>query len=163
MAFQVTLTTLPMPYPVWVFVLGPSSGPRRMLVRREADGYVGIKADEKIFTPDADIKVTIITIDNKIYHIYFDKNIHHANRRNAKYIFMRCRACSTAERAATNIVLAPIARTSCCSSAPYARAPHSSRSCSPLLTRTPCSLCSCSLLLTLLLLALVLPSLIAPF
>ena len=96
MAFQVTLTMLPMPYPVWVFVLGPSSGPRRMLVRREADGYVGIKADEKIFAPDADIKVTIITIDNKIYRIYFDENIHHTNCRNAKYIFMRLCNCDYA-------------------------------------------------------------------
>ena len=46
----------------------------------------------------------------------------------------RCRACSTAERTATNIVLAPIACASRCSSAPYACAPCSSRSCSPLLT-----------------------------
>ena len=46
-------TTLPsMPYPVWVFILGPSSGPRWMLVRHEADGYVGIKANEKVFMPD---------------------------------------------------------------------------------------------------------------
>ena len=75
----------------------------------------------------------------------------------------RCRACSTAERTATNMVIAPIARVH--------RAPHAPRSshlcscslrsrsshlCSPLLTRAPCSPCSscscslhsCSLLLT---------------
>ena len=71
----------------------------------------------------------------------------------------RCRACSTAERTATNIVLAPIVRASRCSSAPYARAPRSSRSCSLLLTlvlpaphaRAPRSSCSCSLLLMLVL------------
>ena len=79
----------------------------------------------------------------------------------------RCRACSTAERTATNIVIAPIARahhTAPCSSrlcsllltlvlpAPHACAPCSSCLCSPLLTRAPCSPCSsrsCSLCLQL--------------
>ena len=70
-------------------------------------------------------------------------------------LLTRCRACSTAERTATNIVIAPIARAhhaaphtpAPCSPlalllllpmlmlpTPHARAPHSSRSCSPLLT-----------------------------
>ena len=51
----------------------------------------------------------------------------------------RCRACSTAERTATNIVIAPIARVHCA-------APH---------TPAPCSCSHCSLLA---LLALVLPA-----
>ena len=85
-------TTLPsMPYPVWVFILGPSSGPRRMLVRREADGYVGIKADEKVFMPDAPIKVIVVTIDQKIYRIYFDEKVHNTDRTKAKYVFVRLR------------------------------------------------------------------------
>ena len=81
----------------------------------------------------------------------------------------RCRACSTAERTATNIVQAPIARAH--------RAPHAPHSSLTLPALCSCSLCSCSLLwlLTLvlpaphscsllsLLLALVLPSLAAPF
>ena len=49
-------------------------------------------------------------------------------------LHVRCRACSTAERTATNIVIAPIARA-------HRAAPH---------TPAPCS-CSCSLLLLLLL------------
>ena len=62
---------------------------------------------------------------------------------------VRCRACSTAERTATNIVLAPIARAhrAAPAPAPHAHAPCSSCSCSPLLTlmlpaphaRAPCS------------------------
>ena len=92
LAMAAISTTLPsMPYPVWVFVLGPFSGPRRMLVRREADGYVGIKADEKVFMPDAPIKVTVVTIDQKIYRIYFDEKVHHIDRTKAKYVFMRLR------------------------------------------------------------------------
>ena len=58
----------------------------------------------------------------------------------------RCRACSTAEHTATNIVQAPIVRAH---RAP--RAPCSSCLCSPLLLFAP-ALCSCSLLLLPLLL-----------
>ena len=90
LVMAVISTTPPsMPYLVWVFVLGPSSGPHRMLVRREPDGYVGIKADEKVFTPDALIKVTVITIDQKIYRVYFEEKVHNANHTKAKYVFMR--------------------------------------------------------------------------
>ena len=97
----------------------------------------------------------------------------------------RCRACSTAERTATNIVIAPIARAhraaphtpapcSCSCSllpapAPARTAPcsHCSLSRCPLLTHAPfapapCSCSHCSLL-TMLALVLVLPSLAAPF
>ena len=55
----------------------------------------------------------------------------------------RCKACSTAERTATNIVQAPIARAH--------RAPHapcSSCLCSPLLAPAPTAPCSRCLLLT---------------
>ena len=84
----------------------------------------------------------------------------------------RYRACSTAERTATNIVIAPIAcahRTAPCS---CSLCSCSSCLCSPLLTRAPCSPCSslvlpalpaphsCSLLSLLLVLAL--PALPAP-
>ena len=73
----------------------------------------------------------------------------------------RCRACSTPERTATNIVIAPIA----CAhrAAPHTPAPCSCSSCSPLLMLVlpaPCSCSHCSLLalLALALLALALPA-----
>ena len=70
----------------------------------------------------------------------------------------RCRACSTAERTATNIVIAPIARAH--RAAPHTPAPCSCSSCSPLLILmlvlpAPCSCSHCSLLA---LLALALPA-----
>ena len=104
----------------------------------------------------------------------------------------RCRACSTAERTATNIVIAPIAHAAPCSHcslltlpAPHSRSLLSSLLLPALFTPAPCSLRSCSLLLlpllparaahsracapcscshcSLLALTLVLPSLAAPF
>ena len=110
---------------------------------------------------------------------------------DSETVAARCRACSTAERTATNIIQAPIARAH-----RTPRAPRSSHLCSLLLlpllaarcslsrclllTHAACSLCSCSLLpapaphapapapcssllLVLLALTLVLPSLAAPF
>ena len=55
---------------------------------------------------------------------------------------VRCRACSTPERTAINIVIAPIARAH--RAAPHTPAPCSCSSCSPLLMLVLSAPCSCS-------------------
>lgn len=80
---------LPTTYPVWVFLLGPVSGPQRMLVRAEDDGQIGIKTDQTIFPPATNIKSVDLTVDQKLYHVYFDLAKHESIRTQASYIFLR--------------------------------------------------------------------------
>ena len=74
---------------IWAFLLGPISGPRRMLVQAEDDGFVGIKADQNIFKPNTPIESTTVTINEKLYRVQFDITLHLSNRRIANYIFLR--------------------------------------------------------------------------
>lgn len=81
--------TLPTPYPVWVFLLGPVSGPRRMLVRSEGNNKIGIKTDQDIFPPNTIIETADFTVNEKLFRVYFDLAKHDSNRNKASYIFLR--------------------------------------------------------------------------
>ena len=74
---------------VWTFVLGPSSGPRRMLVKPESDGRDGISAEICVFPEHCAVSRITTTVDNRTYLIYFDQERHAHNRAKATYIFLR--------------------------------------------------------------------------
>lgn len=76
-------------YSVWTFVLGAVAGPRRMIVRREEDKYLGILADQKVFGNDTAVEIMMLTINGKLYRVYFDQVQHKANRGKGTYMFMR--------------------------------------------------------------------------
>ena len=75
-------------YTVWAFVLGPDSGPRRMKICVEDDEYVGIMADQKVFGIDASVETMVLTVNEKLYRVYFDQTFHKTNRRQATYVFL---------------------------------------------------------------------------
>lgn len=89
MAFQPTSLISAEGYSVWVFVLGAVAGPRRMVVRREEDNYLGILANQKVFGKDTAVEIMMFTIDEKLYRVYFGQVEHKANRLKATYVFMR--------------------------------------------------------------------------
>ena len=90
--------TLKTPYPIWVFVLGPVSGPQRMIVRpqKETDGFVGIKADQKVFSYNDNIAPVVLTINDKLFCVYFNQTLHSTTRANATYVFMHLHSCDVA-------------------------------------------------------------------
>ena len=73
----------------WTYILGPLSGPRRMLVRPEDGGYVGIRADVHVFPLNHEVYRVPATVDGRLYLIYFDPVCHTDDRTNAKYVFLR--------------------------------------------------------------------------
>ena len=74
---------------VWTFVLGPSSGPRQILVKPESDGRDGISAAICVFPEDCTVSRITTTVDNKTYLIYFDREQRMGDRDKATYIFLR--------------------------------------------------------------------------
>ena len=90
--------TFQTPYPIWAFVLGPVSGPRRMIVRpqKESDGFVGIKADQKVFSYGDNIAPVVLTINDKLFRVYFNQTLHSTARANTTYVFIRLHSCDVA-------------------------------------------------------------------
>ena len=89
MSLQLATTTLPSSYTVWVFVLGSECGPRRMKIRVEDDDHVGIMADQKVFGIDASVETMVLTVNEKLYRVYFDQTLHKTNRGQATHVFLR--------------------------------------------------------------------------
>ena len=74
---------------VWTFVLGPSSGPRQMSVRPERNDYVGIRARVSVFPRHTRVHRLPMTVDGKLYLVYFDHERHKTDRAKATYVFLR--------------------------------------------------------------------------
>ena len=73
---------------VWTFVLGPSSGPRQMsVVQPERNNYVGVRIS--VFPRHCCVARVPITVDGKLYLVYFDRVRHKTDRANATYVFLR--------------------------------------------------------------------------
>lgn len=69
-----------------------------MLVRpeKESDGFVGIIADQKIFSYDTNITAVVLTINDKLFRIYFNETLHRTDRANATYVFTRLQSSDVA-------------------------------------------------------------------
>ena len=74
---------------VWTFVLGPSSGPRLMSVQPERNDYVGVRARVSVFPRQTRVRRLPITVDGKLYLVYFDYERHKTDRAKATYVFLR--------------------------------------------------------------------------
>lgn len=62
-----------------------------MLVRTEDNGKIGIKTDQNIFPPHSDIETTELTVNHKLFHVYFDLDKHKSNCTKTSYVFLRLR------------------------------------------------------------------------
>lgn len=89
MALQPTSTIPVGGYSVWTFVLGAVAGPRRMIVHAEEDNYLGILADQKVFGNDTAVEIMMLTMNEKLYRVYFDQVQHKGNHGKGTYVFMR--------------------------------------------------------------------------
>ena len=80
------------PYAVWAFVLGNISGPRRMTVRVEGKGYVGILEDENVFPLSTHVTSIGVAVNDKLFRVYFDRKLHKAEDENNIYVVIRLRS-----------------------------------------------------------------------
>ena len=77
------------PYTVWAFVLGSISGPRRMTVCNEGENSIEILEDQNVFPPAMHISTIAVTINDKSFRVYFDKDMHTAEDENNIYVIIR--------------------------------------------------------------------------
>ena len=82
----------PAAYAVWAFVLAKVSGPRSMTVRPDLHGNADILEDEKMFPPSMQISSIPITVNDKLFRVYFNKELHIANNEDRMYVFLRLRS-----------------------------------------------------------------------
>ena len=75
--------------PVWTFLLGPSSGPREILVKSGTGGQDTISVEMSIFPKDCAVARTTTAVNNKPYLIYFDRERYTTDRSKCTYIFIR--------------------------------------------------------------------------
>ena len=81
--------TLNTRYTVWAFVVGQISGPRRMTITHEGSNDVGILAEQTVFSLGATIRKWHVSVDNKLFRVYFDITRHEIDHENATYVFLR--------------------------------------------------------------------------
>ena len=79
-------------YAVWTFVLNKMSGPRRMTVQIEGTDHVGILQDECVFTPSMHISSVAIALNDKLFRMYFDKDMHGGQNEDNVYVVLRLRS-----------------------------------------------------------------------
>ena len=81
----------PAAYAVWAFILAKVSGPRTMTVRPNEHGDADILQDEKVFSPSMQISSVPIALNDKLFRVYFDKQLHITDCEDRVYIFLRLR------------------------------------------------------------------------
>ena len=82
----------PAAYAVWTFVLAKVSGPRSMTVRPDLHGNADILEDENVFPPSMQITSIPITVNDKLFRVYFNKHLDAANNEDRMYVFLRLRS-----------------------------------------------------------------------
>jgi len=80
--------TLNTHYTAWAFVIGQTSGPRRMTISHEGTNDVGVLAEETVFALGTTIRKWHVSIDNKLFRVYFDITRHENNHKNVTYVFL---------------------------------------------------------------------------
>lgn len=75
-------------YTVWAFLLGKTSGPHRMTVCMEGEDNGGILEDQNIFSPVMHISSVAITVNDKSFRVYFDKQMHTAEHEDSIYVVL---------------------------------------------------------------------------
>ena len=80
------------PYAVWAFLLGSISGPRRMTVHMEGEESAGILEDQNVFPPAMRISTVAVTIKDKSFRVYFDRDMHKAEDEDNIYVVIRLRS-----------------------------------------------------------------------
>ncbi|KAI6130695.1 hypothetical protein EDD16DRAFT_1021695 [Pisolithus croceorrhizus] len=73
---------------VWAFLLGKTSGPRRLKVHRSGNETFNIRPSDSLFTPGNVIYSMRVRAGVRQYHVFFDKHSHEFDRENAGYIFV---------------------------------------------------------------------------
>ena len=77
------------PYTVWAFLLGKTSGPCRMTVRMEGEDNVGILQDQNVFSPAMHISSVTVTVNDKCFRVYFDRQMHNTEHEDTIYVILR--------------------------------------------------------------------------
>lgn len=62
-----------------------------MTVRQDEHGNADILEDEKVFPPSMQINSVHITVNNKLFRVYFDRQLHIAESEDRTYILLRLR------------------------------------------------------------------------
>lgn len=75
-------------YTVWAFIVGRTSGPRRMSISIEGPQDIGILVQETVFPIGASIHRLHVRADSRDYCLYFDKIGHKDDHDNATYVFL---------------------------------------------------------------------------
>ncbi|KAI6156989.1 hypothetical protein BKA82DRAFT_25873 [Pisolithus tinctorius] len=77
------------PYVIWTFLVGKTSCPRMMWIRPERNYDISITKDQIIFPADTVITSKSFDVEGRHYHVFFDADCDHRDRKNTTYVFVR--------------------------------------------------------------------------